>query len=369
MSETAGAKPKVMVGMSGGVDSSVAALLLAEQGYEVVGVTLKLWDADGEDAESGPAAKGCCSLRDVEDARAVCWKIGIPHYVLNFKDVFRRDVVDPFAAEYRGGRTPNPCIACNRRIKMGAMLDRAAAMGFDFIATGHYARILYNGQIGRYELLKGLAGKKDQSYVLYHLTQDRLAHTLLPLGGMTKEAVRAVAAERGLLTARKPDSQEICFIPDNDHAAFLRRYDGADAGPGDFVDREGKAIGRHEGIARYTIGQRKGLGTAFGIPMFVTGIDPAANTVALGPEEELFRRGMIVDDLNFIRIPELTSPVRASVRIRYNAAESPAVLAPLADGRVEVTFDEPLRAITPGQAAVFYLGDSVLGGGTIRRSF
>lgn len=354
--------------MSGGVDSSVAAALLLEQGYDVVGVTLKLWDDAGEEQACAPADKGCCSLRDIEDARMVCFRLGIPHYVLNFKDAFRKEVVDYFSMEYLQGRTPNPCIECNRRIKMGGMLDKAMAMGFDYIATGHYARIVYNGDSGKYELLKGLSGKKDQSYVLYRFTQYQLAHTLLPLGGLTKDAVRAIAADRGLLTAGKPDSQEICFVPDHDYAGFLGHYAKGGFPPGDFIDSKGTILGKHRGIVHYTIGQRK-LGIAFGVPMVVTDIHLEDNTVTLGPEAEAFRSGMVIRDLNDIGETDLTAKARVSVKIRYGAAEAPASLTMLDGGSAQVVFDEPQRAITPGQSAVFYEGERVLGGGIIAGSF
>ena len=354
-----------MVGMSGGVDSSVAALLLMEQGYEVVGVTLKLWDGDEEEAACATADKGCCSLSDIEDARMVCFRLGIPHYVLNFKDVFRRDVVDYFAEEYRKARTPNPCIACNRWIKMDGMLGKALAMGFDHIATGHYARILHNTATGRYELHRGLSGKKDQSYVLYSFTQHQLAHTLMPLGGMSKDKVRAIAAQHGLLTAGKPDSQEICFIPDNDHGSFLAKYTGETARPGDFVDSAGSVLGRHRGIWNYTVGQRKGLGIAFGVPMFVTAIDLEKNTVTLGPESDVFGSSLVADDMNYIEVPELSGDMAVMAKIRYSAKEAPAVISPMDGGRVKAVFGQPQRAITPGQSVVFYRGDSVLGGGVI----
>lgn len=358
-------KKKVMVGMSGGVDSSVAAVLLMEQGYEVVGITLKLWDSDEEETACAAADKGCCSLSDIEDARMVCFRLGIPHYVLNFKDVFRKDVVDYFATEYLKARTPNPCIACNRYIKMDGMLEKALAMGFDYIATGHYARIIHNPASGRYELHRSLSGKKDQSYVLYNFTQHQLAHTLMPLGGMTKDKVRAIAADHGLLTAGKPDSQEICFIPDNDYASFLARFTGKEVQPGDFIDSKGNVLGRHQGIWHYTIGQRKGLGIAFGVPMFVTDIDLEKNTVTLGPESEVFGSSMIAGDLNYIDVPGLTAETAVMAKIRYSAKESPAVITLLGDGCVKVVFESPQRAITPGQSVVFYRGDSVLGGGII----
>lgn len=356
-------KKKVMIGMSGGVDSSVAAALLLEQGYEVVGVTLKLWAEESDDPVH--PSGGCCSLDDVNDARMVAFKLGIPHYVLNFKEAFRRDVVDYFVEEYQHGRTPNPCIACNRHIKFEGLLDKALAMGFDFIATGHYAKIILNPASGRYELHRGAAQKKDQSYVLYHFTQDQLSHMLMPLGGMNKDQTREMAARYGFAVAKKPDSQEICFVPDQDYAAFIERYTGQKSIPGNFIDSSGRILGTHRGIGHYTVGQRKGLGITFGIPIFVTGIHVRDNTVTLGTEEEIYRSTLVAGDLNFIEIPRLTEPIRIEAKIRYSAALSPALLSPLDNGTVEVVFDQPQKAVTPGQAVVFYNGESVVGGGTI----
>lgn len=356
---------KVMIGMSGGVDSSVAAALLQEQGYEVVGVTLKLWAEDSEEQELARPGGGCCSLDDIHDARMVAFKLGIPHYVLNFKDVFRKEVVDYFVEEYQCGRTPNPCIACNRHIKFEGLLDKALSMGFDFIATGHYAKIISNPESGRLELHRGSAIKKDQSYVLYHFTQRQLAHMLLPLAEIDKEQTRAIAEKYGLSIAKKPDSQEICFVPDQDYASFIERYTGKKSIPGHFVDSKGNFLGLHKGIWHYTIGQRKGLGIAFGVPMFVIGINVENNTVMLGVESEIFQTTLTAGDLNFIEIAELTGPMVIQAKIRYSAMPAPATLIPAAGGKVKVVFDDPQRAITPGQSVVFYHGESVVGGGTI----
>ncbi|MDD6174271.1 MAG: tRNA 2-thiouridine(34) synthase MnmA [Firmicutes bacterium] len=352
---------KVMVGMSGGVDSSVAALLLQQQGYEVIGVTMKLRpDEWMQECASG----GCCSLDDVEDARRVCRRLGIPHYVMNFTDVFTRDVIDTFAAEYRRGRTPNPCIECNRKVKFEAMLQKALAMGMDYIATGHYARVTHEPG-GRWLLHRSPAAK-DQSYVLYSLTQEQLAHTLFPLGELEKPAVRALAEAHCLPVAHKADSQEICFVQDNDYAGFIERYTGEPSLPGDFVDAQGNVLGRHRGVTHYTIGQRKGLGVSFGRPMFVTAIDPQRNTVTLGEEGSQYAPALIAERFNWIASDAPAEPFSAQVKVRYQAPTAGATVFPAGDGSVRILFDEPQRSVTPGQAVVLYRNDLVLGGGTIR---
>lgn len=352
---------KVMVGMSGGVDSSVAALLLQQQGYEVIGVTMKLRP---DEWMQECAAGGCCSLDDVEDARRVCRRLGIPHYVMNFTDEFTRNVIDSFAEEYRRGRTPNPCIECNRRIKFEAMLKKALAMGMDYVATGHYARIAREPG-GRWLLYRSPAAK-DQSYVLYSLTQDQLAHTLFPLGNMEKPSVRALAEEHQLPVAHKADSQEICFVQDNDYAGFIERYTGKPSVPGDFIDAQGNLLGRHRGVTHYTIGQRKGLGFAFGKPMFVTAIDPQKNTVTLGEEGEQYAPALIAEQFNWIAFDTPCEPFDAQVKVRYQARPADARVFPAEDGAVRIEFAEPQRSVTPGQAVVLYQGDLVVGGGTIR---
>lgn len=356
-------KKKVMIGMSGGVDSSVAAALLQEQGYEVVGVTLKLWSEEDDSLER--PSGGCCSLDDINDARMVAFKLGIPHYVLNFKEVFRKDVVDYFVGEYQCGKTPNPCIACNRHIKFEGLLDKALSMGFDYIATGHYAKIVSNPESGRMELHRGVSINKDQSYVLYNFTQHQLSHMLMPIGDLSKDQTRGIALKNELAIAKKPDSQEICFVPDNDYAGFIERYTGKKSVPGNFIDAQGNVLGVHKGIWHYTIGQRKGLGIAFGVPMFVTKIDVQHNTVSLGLEQEIFKTTLIAGDLNFIEISELKEPIEIQAKVRYSAIPAPAILSPLPDGKAKVVFEQPQRAITPGQSVVFYHGESVVGGGTI----
>lgn len=356
-------KKKVLVGMSGGVDSSVAASLLLEQGYDVSGVTLHLYN--NEDAGIA-AARTCCSLADVEDARSVARRLGIEHYVFNFGSEFRKNVIGRFTDGYARGDTPNPCIDCNRFIKFGKMLERAKLLGFDFIATGHYARSEYDGASGRWLLEKAADISKDQTYVLYSLTQDELAHTLFPLGGLTKPEVRKLAEERGFINARKPDSEDICFVPDGNYASFLENVMGLRQKPGDFVDTAGNVLGRHKGLIHYTIGQRKGLGLSFESPKYVIRKDAAANTVVLGENSELFSSRFEVGDVNLIAADRLTEPVEAGVKVRYSQSEAAATLVPLRDGTaIEVRFCEPQRAVTPGQAAVFYCGSTVFGGGTI----
>ena len=355
-------KKKVLVGMSGGVDSSVAASLLLEQGYDVSGVTLHLYN--NEDAGIAKT-RTCCSLADVEDARSVASRIGIEHYVFNFGPEFRRDVIGRFARGYEQGETPNPCIDCNRYIKFGKMLERAKQLGFDYIATGHYARVSHDEKSGRSLLKKAADTSKDQTYVLYSLTQDELAHTLFPLGGFTKAEVRKIAEERGFVNARKPDSEDICFVPDGNYAAFLENVMGLKQVPGNFIDTSGNILGKHKGQIHYTIGQRKGLGLSFESPKYVLRKDAAANTVVLGDSRDLFSSRFTVGGVNLIAAEQLTEPVEAGVKVRYSQSESAATLYPLRDGRLEVRFREPQRAVTPGQAAVFYQGDTVLGGGTI----
>lgn len=349
----------VWVGMSGGVDSSVAALLLKEQGYAVTGVTLRmrggrLEQTGGEDAR-----------RDIEDARRVCEALQIPHRVLDVSDRFCRCVVEEFASEYLAGHTPNPCVTCNRTIKFGTMLEEALAGGADYVATGHYARVAYHETKGRYLLYRGDSAK-DQSYVLYSLTQRQLAHVLFPLWGMEKEEVRRLARDYRLPVADKGDSMEICFVPQSGHAAFLEWYTGRAMEPGDFVDEEGHVLGRHRGIGRYTIGQRKGLGIALGRPMYVVRLDAANNRVVLGEEGRQMAGELTADRLNFISVAGVDAPLRVEAKIRYLAPPAPAILYPPENGIARVVFDTPQRSVTPGQAVVFYQGDLVLGGGTIR---
>ncbi|MDD6991352.1 MAG: tRNA 2-thiouridine(34) synthase MnmA [Oscillospiraceae bacterium] len=354
-------KKKVLVGMSGGVDSSAAAALLCERGYEVCGCTLRMYDNSvlGEGYGEG----GCCSLADVDDAKSVCRKLGIDHITLNFTDDFGRHVMKPFADSYINGETPNPCIECNRHMKFDLMLRRAELLGFDYIATGHYADIAFEN--GRYLLKRPADRKKDQTYVLYTLTQEQLAHTLFPLYGMDKPAIRKFAEEKGLINSRKPDSQDICFVPDGDYAAFIERYTGYVPQSGDFIDNEGNKIGIHSGIINYTIGQRRGLGVTFGKPVFVTDKDSAKGTVTLSDEKDLFKSVLFLRDVNLISVDTLSEPMRVTAKARYSAREQEAVIFPIENGIMRVEFSSPVRAPAKGQACVFYDGDIVVGGGVI----
>lgn len=350
----------VIAAMSGGVDSSAAAALLKEQGYDVIGITLNVWPREGV-----ACAKTCCSITDVDDARMVCAKLGIPHYVLNMRDLFKEKVIDYFVGEYMQGRTPNPCIACNAHVKFEALLNRAKELGADYIATGHYARITHDGSTDEYRLRRSADSHKDQTYVLYMLTQQKLAHILLPCGGYTKPEIRKIAEKTGLPTFQKADSQDLCFIGEEGYAGFIHANCSTMARPGNVVDTAGNLRGRHNGIYNFTIGQHKGLGKYTNEKLFVTKIDAATAEVTIGPSEELFRTTMVVDSVNTILTGRLTDGSHVMVKIRYSAPEAGAVVKPLDDGKLLVTFDTPQRAITPGQAAVFYEGDSVIGGGTI----
>ena len=349
--------------MSGGVDSSVSAALMKQAGYDCIGVTMKLHS----EAEDECGEKSCCTARDAEDARSVCIKLGIKYYVFNFTGDFDRQVVQRFVSAYENGFTPNPCIDCNRYLKFDRLYERAKVLGCDYIVTGHYARIEFDEQRGRWLLKKSANEAKDQSYVLYSLTQEQLAHTQFPLGGFSgKDEVRALAEQLGLINADKKDSQDICFVPDGDYASFIRRYSGKEYPAGDFVDLSGKKVGTHKGIICYTIGQRKGLGLSFPEPMYVCAKSLADNTVTLAPERELYSKSLIAEDFNWISLENpSTEPIRVMARTRYHAKEAPAAARALPDGRVLVEFDEPQRAISAGQAVVLYDGDIVVGGGTI----
>ncbi len=359
-------KQKVMLGMSGGVDSSVAAALLLEKGYDVVGVTLQIWPDMDEERQKNEG--GCCSLSAVDDARRVADSLGIPYYVLNFKDIFKSSVIDYFIDEYRKGRTPNPCIACNRFVKFEAMLQKAVSMGMDYIATGHYARIVYDADRQRFLLKKSATDAKDQTYALYTLTQDQLSRVLMPVGDYTKDHIRSLASTLDLSVASKPDSQEICFVEDNNYSRFIHENSDHKSIPGKFKDTRGNILGTHSGIVNYTVGQRKGLGITFGKPMYVVALDAESNTVVLGDDREVFSEGLISSDINMIAIERLEAPLEVTAKIRYSAREARAVISPIDSERIKVVFETPQRAVTPGQSVVFYKGENVLGGGIIERA-
>ena len=356
---------KVVVGMSGGVDSSVAAWLLKEQGYDVIGVTMQIWQ--DEDTEVQEAEGGCCGLSAVDDARRVAMDLGIPYYVMNFKEEFRKNVMDYFVGEYVEGRTPNPCIACNRHVKWESLLRRSMAIGADYIATGHYAQIdRLPG--GRYSLKTSVTAAKDQTYALYNLTQEQLSHTLMPVGSYHKEEIRDMAKRLGLPVAHKPDSQEICFIPDHDYASFIEEYTGRELPPGNFVDLDGRVLGRHRGITHYTVGQRKGLNLSMGRPVFVVEIRPETNEVVIGDNQDVFTNVLRCDKLNWMAVDGLHGKsMDVLAKIRYSHKGSPCTIREIGNDMVECRFHEPVRAVTPGQAVVFYDGDYVAGGGTIIR--
>lgn len=363
MTEKIGAGKKVVVGMSGGVDSSVAAYLLKQQGYDVIGVTMQIWQDEDEftQEENG----GCCGLSAVDDARRVAERLEIPYYVMNFKKEFRENVMDYFVAEYLCGRTPNPCIACNRYVKWEALLKRSLEIGADYIATGHYARVeeLMNG---RYAIRNSVTAAKDQTYALYNLTQEQLKRTLMPVGAYTKDEIRSIAEEIGLMVAHKKDSQEICFIPDNDYAGFIdRSCEGQVPPPGNFVSVDGTVLGQHKGITHYTVGQRKGLGIALGHPVFVTEIRPETNEVVLGENEDVFTNVLYANHLNFMALPDIKEEVELTAKIRYSHSGSRCKVTRTGEDEIRCEFLEPVRAVTPGQAVVLYEGEYVAGGGVI----
>ncbi len=350
---------RALIAMSGGVDSSLAALLMKEKGYECIGCTMKLYENEDAGIEK---TKTCCSLDDVEDARNVACLLDMPFYVFNFTERFRTQVIDRFVQSYEEGRTPNPCIDCNRYMKFDKLYERAKLMGCEYIVTGHYARI--EKEDGKFFLKKALDETKDQTYVLYTLTQDQLAHTMFPLGDLTKRTVRNIAEKNGFINANKPDSQDICFVPDGDYASVIEKYTGRICMPGNFVDTEGNIMGQHKGIIHYTLGQRKGLGIAAGKPVYVCEIRPQTREVVLGNPEDLMSRDVYVSDFNWISGNAPGGRIRCTAKVRYRQSEQPAVLSVEGD-IVHIVFDQPQRAITPGQAAVVYDGDVVLGGGTI----
>ena len=350
---------KAIIAMSGGVDSSVAAFIMKQKGYECIGATMKLYD-NGDIQLS--REKTCCSLDDIEDARSVARRLDMPYYVFNFKDEFREKVIDKFIRIYEEGGTPNPCIDCNRYLKFSKLFQRMRELDYDFVVTGHYARV--EEKDGWFYLKKGVDLSKDQSYVLYSLTQEQLSHIKFPLGDYSKSEIRNIAENNGFINAHKKDSQDICFVPDGDYAKFIESYTGKIYPQGDFIDTKGNVLGRHNGIIRYTNGQRKGLGIALGKPMYVSAKDTENNTVTLSTNDELFSSTLTADDFNWL-VPDPERYIRCTARVRYNMKEQPAAFSINADGTVTVTYDSPQRAITKSQAVVLYDGETVIGGGTI----
>jgi tRNA-specific 2-thiouridylase len=357
-------KKKVVIGMSGGVDSAVAAYVLKEQGYEVIGITMKLWEEDASNYAEDYG--GCCSLSSVEDARLVAEKLEIPFYVIGYKDDFMTHVVDDFIDEYLSGKTPSPCIRCNKYIKFDALLKTAHSLGAYYVATGHYGIVKKDETSDRYLLMQSKEKRKDQTYMMYSLSQDQIKHVLMPLGNYeSKEAVREIAEREDLIVARKKDSQEICFVTDDDYARFVKEHTLKAIPKGNFVDLKGHVLGQHKGIIYYTIGQRKGLGMTFGKPMYVVKIDPNRNEVVLGDNSDVFRKTLTAKEINFIPFDQPPKDYRCQGKVRYSGKLSDCTINIVETDRIEVTFDEAKRAVTPGQSVVFYKGETLVGGGVI----
>jgi len=360
-------KKKVVVAMSGGVDSSVAALLLHNEGYDVIGITMKLWDFEQVGGNLNHES-GCCSLDSFNDARMICTSIGIPHYILNFSSEFHENVVNDFIDEYLAGRTPNPCVRCNTKIKWQTLLEKSEELGADYIATGHYAQVKFNKQTNRYDLSRGIDHNKDQSYALWGLTQKSLSKTIFPIGGYTKPEIRKLAKKFNLRTANKSESQEICFIPDNNYHRLLKsvKPEINELVSGEMVNSEGKVIGRHEGYPFYTIGQRKGLGGGFEEPKYVVDIKAKENQIVVGNMDELYHNEFIVENINLISIEEMSSPIKAEIKIRYNDTGHAGTIIPYENDQLKISFEKPQKSITPGQSAVFFSNNNVIGGGIIK---
>ncbi len=353
---------KAIIAMSGGVDSSVAAYLMKSRGFECMGVTMKLFNNEDIDI---PREHTCCSLDDIDDARSVAYKLDIPYYVFNFSGRFKQDVIERFVSAYENGLTPNPCIDCNRYLKFDKLFLRAQELDYDYVVTGHYAKTGQDGQTGRYLLKKSDDLQKDQSYVLYPLTQKQLAHVLFPLGDMNKQQVRQIAEQQGFINAKKHDSQDICFVQNGNYADFIKQHTGKDYPKGNFTDEFGNVLGVHNGIINYTVGQRKGLGIAFGEPMYVKSVNPQSNTVVLAKEQNIYSSTVTANNINLISVENIKNPIRIKAKVRYSQTEQWATAVQTDEDVLQIEFDQPQRAVTKGQAVVLYDGDVVVGGGTI----